>query len=721
MPPPLLSAAALLFAFPNRVSVAAWVLYSPYDAAMRGEGYFLHGVGAPWSGPSAFDLAVPVFRWSLPPFANASDGLGRGITWAMHPDFCKQMMPAFRGEYLLFGAVRFLTCDSLRSAVDDALATWSSNHRAIVFKDVTDACSAPGGFDAATDRCRLAEVTISTQSMDGPMHDAAAYVRVSTQPGTVDRAPFTTAGDRVVHGIGARRADLRVATSACWYLDATFCAAFHTISRLGDWRIGALRITTFAVFAVGVLGILYFAGRIVAASFGHESVLEGATLLLPRCLQDETRVAKARGALRRSTNMRCRTLLEYLSRVPILALLFCMFWVLFTPIFYVTVFLPCVECEGFSGMIAHEAGHLLGFQHPDVFGEMNLQADPSARMDESTCHDPMAHVRLSPLRSGTPQEDTVMNSMTAHRPVTCLTRDDLEGLNFLYPTCDPAEVVASPVCTKPLQLTGYLRLSVAVIVPYSIVSLLVIASQNTVRMLQRRHVAKLRENVHRRNQQGTWLRAGVRASWIGAHRTAETNAAARASCAAQERGRRLSDLLEATEAAQASSAALASVASRDAGTPLASGSTDASEGASDLRETLALVASSLQDVSQLTSAMDTNAPLRSWRHVTRRRFTRKHAVGQGGEHLVRALFAPTRRRERASGASASHSVPPRRVDPLRAAPPRKRFEAGTFAAARPGARPPIRRGSGETDGGGPRSPGASSPRTGSVVPRPSVV
>ena len=36
------------------------------------------------------------------------------------------------------------------------------------------------------------------------------------------------------------------------------------------------------------------------------------------------------------------------------------------PLFYFRVFVPCIACYDFEAAVAHEIGHLLGFQHPDV-------------------------------------------------------------------------------------------------------------------------------------------------------------------------------------------------------------------------------------------------------------------------------------------------------------------------------------------------------------------
>lgn len=489
--------------------VGAWVLYSPYQAAFDGEGYFLNGAGVRWTSPDSFDLSKPVFRWTRDADAFGGEGLGGGITWAMHPDFCDDVIPAFREERFFFNTVQFMTCDTLRHAIDVAFQTWSSNHQLINFKDVTDECAVPGAIDTEG-HCRFAEVTIAAQEMEGPLNDAAAFVRFDTV--SVRLSPTTTAGDVVVGGLGARRAQIRFATSLCWYLDATFCSMFHALSKINSNFVAYVRILTFGCFGVALMSVLLTCSNVVTSAFGHASVYAMVHKLWCRSAAER---AHANLRERHSTNMQWRSLLEYLTKMPVLGLLFSLFWTIFTPVFYITVFMPCVECYGFSGALAHEAGHLLGFQHPDVYESMNLRASDGVKMNASTCHRALDNVELRPLAEGT---DTFMRSIAAHRPTTCLTTDDLEGLNFLYPTCGE-NTVHTPICTKPLRLTGYLRLLIAVFLPYSIVTLVVLGILAYVRCRQREHIAKLRENVQRRSQQGAWLRAGMRATWAGPKKT----------------------------------------------------------------------------------------------------------------------------------------------------------------------------------------------------------
>ena len=69
---------------------------------------------------------------------------------------------------------------------------------------------------------------------------------------------------------------------------------------------------------------------------------------------------------------------------------------------------------GFTAIfvMAHEVGHVLGFNHPDTHAGMNLRA--TASMGPGVCLDPLGHVALAPNLTGV-LGDTIMHSMTKHR------------------------------------------------------------------------------------------------------------------------------------------------------------------------------------------------------------------------------------------------------------------------------------------------------------------
>lgn len=539
----------------------AWVLFSPYARSDAG-----YGEGGPpyWRTADMFDLRRTVLFWSMPDNPYDDEGLGGGLTWALHPSFCGTILPSFREEHYLFGSISFVSCDALRHAVDTAFATWAVNHRRIAFKDVTDECVQAG----VSARCPGAEVTLHTVPFRGQWEDAAAYVEHDLKD--VDRAPRTTRGRRAVGSVGMRHSSLKLSSAHCWYLDATFCTFMSRAPR------DVTRIVLAAVFCVSLLAAFVFvidvlrawsklhthcelwaacAKRVlrIGARVGHFITLGTAGSTRPSepaASSSEVDRSRVSGTLRHGA------LVEYLASVPVGPLLLGLFGLVFSPVFYQSVYLPCVECHGFEATLAHEIGHVLGFHHPDTKQLLNLRglpnttrSDPLELLDPSAS--PYAYLRNSEMAAGAqdpikgceePVEplvavelssvspsDTFMNSIATARPSTCLTDDDLDGLRHLYPPCHRDDVPLRPVCVKPIRRTGYLRLLLALAVPYAFSTAFLLGVLGIVRACQRRHVQRLREDRRRRRHQSMWWHAAARANWAVRASRASRAAAPRAS------------------------------------------------------------------------------------------------------------------------------------------------------------------------------------------------
>ena len=103
--------------------------------------------------------------------------------------------------------------------------------------------------------CPFAEVWIEPTDMsENP--GAAAYLKPDLSD--YDRTPYTTTGRVLPTGLGMRRADLRVSTTTCWYLDATFCQNFNQMkeSGWGEGTISGVIRTSFVL--IMLVSSLYF-------------------------------------------------------------------------------------------------------------------------------------------------------------------------------------------------------------------------------------------------------------------------------------------------------------------------------------------------------------------------------------------------------------------------------------------------------------------------------
>ena len=102
----------------------------------------------------------------MPPDPYTNESLARGITWAVHPEFCEKLLPFFPENKIELEWMsqdfaqyfQFLSCGQLREAIAAALDAWALNHQQLYFSDVTNACAAPGAI--VNNLCHNAEIFI---------------------------------------------------------------------------------------------------------------------------------------------------------------------------------------------------------------------------------------------------------------------------------------------------------------------------------------------------------------------------------------------------------------------------------------------------------------------------------------------------------------------------------------------------------------------------------
>ena len=93
---------------------AAFVLFSPWGLTEKADGtsdpYKSRTGALNWQSPASFDLYETAFIWSAPSSPLDTAGLGGGITWALHPNFCDEMLPLFPEASRTGTFATFLTC-----------------------------------------------------------------------------------------------------------------------------------------------------------------------------------------------------------------------------------------------------------------------------------------------------------------------------------------------------------------------------------------------------------------------------------------------------------------------------------------------------------------------------------------------------------------------------------------------------------------------------------
>lgn len=106
-----------------------------------------------------------------------------------------------------------------------------------------------------------------------------------------------------------------------------------------------------------------------------------------------------------------------------------------------------------------------------------------------------------------------MESLTTHNPHVCLTNDDLEAINTLYPVTSGA--VLEPSCrTSPMYL-GFVRMTVYIVGPLTLALLLSICLHTCLHTRDEAEIAHARRQREAKNE---WLQTSAMASEVSRSR-----------------------------------------------------------------------------------------------------------------------------------------------------------------------------------------------------------
>ncbi|KAL3898158.1 MAG: hypothetical protein SGPRY_012901, partial [Prymnesium sp.] len=109
-------------------------------------------------------LPGSAYRWTVPSSLESSEGLGKGLAYALDPSFCDQMIPLFPENEGMYGFITFVDCKQLKAAIGRAMSTWSANHQLISFTDITDSPTCGNSISGALDDPCPWEVLITSAS-----------------------------------------------------------------------------------------------------------------------------------------------------------------------------------------------------------------------------------------------------------------------------------------------------------------------------------------------------------------------------------------------------------------------------------------------------------------------------------------------------------------------------------------------------------------------------
>lgn len=399
--------------------------------------------------PSALD-ATFALRWS----ADAS-GLTGGLSFAVEPDFCSKLMPQFEDR-------QYIYCSYLQSAMLRAFETWSMNHQDISFINVTDVCNIDEAVLACrtesgnstdpqattngncTKLCSRAQIFVLADHL----HAADAIVSQGSQtvfplPAKVGlwqsvndttetyitrtTAPRTTSGVFAGNQPKIGQATITFNRYHCKYLDSTFCRGMHEMQASGMSALVVFSLAVAPFLAIAIVGMILRLFAAVQAGRKSGSPCEGI----------------------------------FIITTPIWLMFALVAMAIVCPYVYFSIARPCVRCFDFEASFVQAVGTVLGLSDPSATSANYEFVQP---LNSSNCADGAIKIpSASPLLrqvafiKGTEVGNgPVMLTPQRTRVERCPSLDDLQGLNYLYPTCSLTRQ-SDPVCIESMQSLGALR------------------------------------------------------------------------------------------------------------------------------------------------------------------------------------------------------------------------------------------------------------------------
>lgn len=500
------AAVTLLHAVPG---VSAWVTLAQQHYGAQVDEWILESKGTTGISDKSAQAQLYLSRgqlWNMPDDPESTHGLGGGIAYAWDPKLCDLLLPRMRENVM-----NLISCADLKASLQRGFDAWAINNRFIKFIDVSSACQQQYTL---TQDCPLAEVWVSALSCTfvsalcpgaGPSNTGALTWAAAATPkyALTDRFRFTngqynklgSAYRRTIEitgGVLLFNVGTPDAPGMCWYMDSAFCSGFHSMKLFfpGDnaaSKAANARVVISVIFyVIWVTSLLFFIYSMFYLFFPRSDFWE----TLEDAVDGGVITKEERIALEEAKKKYWANMLKRLAKYETLNVATIITMMVGLPLVYYQLFLPCWDCYDFEGAAVHEAGHLLGMGHPDAFPATlpSWSTNPGSNVYNGLLAGGRLYNQTSCVsnwnwvKNGTPAdavlEDTgvrnaVMESFTQNNPSQCLSVDDAEGLQTLYPDCQ-GYWSSTPNCIKVNLNFGIVRILLYLGVPLIVVSWVVL-------------------------------------------------------------------------------------------------------------------------------------------------------------------------------------------------------------------------------------------------------
>lgn len=166
------------------------------------------------------------------------------------------------------------------------------------------------------------------------------------------------------------------------------------------------------------------------------------------------------------------------------------------PYVYFNIAEPCTSCFSFEASMVQATGQVLGLTDPSLPGSVDYKKRETFSLSNCADSAGIGYAKLNVDRSNYTDaglgNGPVMLTPSKIRGERCPSQDDLDGLNFLYPTCSHAHEV-DPTCVRSSVDYGVMQFAVTVLLGWLLSMVVVVLCAYSSQYLSERCAVEVEE------------------------------------------------------------------------------------------------------------------------------------------------------------------------------------------------------------------------------------